>query len=366
MAEQKPDYVLFVVSFILIILGIVMLVGVTAPLSLETFGNPYWFLRHQLLFGLGPGIVLFFLTFKTKLELFKKWAPLMLLINLVLSAMVFLPFVGVSSGGAARWLNLGGGITFQPSEFLKLTFVLYGASLLAARTSQRKIDFTQSFAAFLIVIGVMSLLLISQPDISTLATIVLVGLIIYFGAGTPFWHTLTVVTIGVLAMFYLIKIAPYRAQRWFVFLNPEADPLGIGYQIKQSLIAVGSGGIFGLGLGMSLQKFGFLPQSMTDSIFAVFSEETGFLGALILILLFLTLLWRGFRISKESNDKFVKLTALGITSWFCLQALANIGAMIGILPLAGIPFPFFSYGGSHLAAEMAGLGVLLNISKHVR
>jgi cell division protein FtsW len=366
MANQKPDYVLVIIPSVLLVLGIVILTGITAPLSLEKAGNPYWFLNHQIIFGIIPGIILFLLTFKIKLELIRKWAPIILLINLILVVMVFLPFIGIKSGGSSRWLTFGNGFAFQPSEFLKLTFILYGSSLLAARLQDRqKINFSQSFTAFFATIGIISLLLILQPDISTLGIIVLCGLIIYFGAGTPFWHTLSVVIFGILSLLYLIKSAPYRAQRWFVFLNPkEADPLGSGYQLNQALITVGSGGISGLGLGMSLQKFGFLPQSMTDSIFAIWAEETGFIGALILILLFLTLVIRGFKISKKSEDKFIKLTALGISSWFCWQALLNIGAMTGIIPITGIPLPFISYGGSHLVAEMAGLGILLNISKN--
>ena len=161
-----------------------------------------------------------------------------------------------------------------------------------------------------------------------------------------------------------MKIAPYRAARLLVFLNPETDPMGMGYQLKQALIAVGSGGIFGLGLGMSVQKFGFLPQSMADSIFAIFSEETGFIGSLILIFLFLIFFWRGFKIAKKSMDQFSKLAALGISCWIILQALINIGSMIGIIPLTGVPLPFLSYGGSALVTELIGVGILLNISKN--
>lgn len=166
-------------------------------------------------------------------------------------------------------------------------------------------------------------------------------------------------------MLTLIKLAPYRAARLLVFLKPEIDPMGIGYQIKQALIAVGSGGISGLGLGMSQQRLGFLPQSISDSIFAILAEETGFIGCLILIFLFLIFLWRGFEIAKVSQNKFSQLAALGITSWITLQALTNIGSMIGILPLTGIPLPFISYGGSALVSELAGVGILLNISKQI-
>jgi len=171
--------------------------------------------------------------------------------------------------------------------------------------------------------------------------------------------------IGISSLIALIKVAPYRMARILVFLDPQTDPLGIGYQIKQALIAIGSGGILGLGLGLSQQKFGFLPQPMSDSIFAVFAEESGFLGATLLISLFFLFLFRGIQISKKVNDNFLKLSAVGICCWISLQALINIGSMIGILPLSGTPLPFISYGGSHLIAELTGVGILLNISKNL-
>jgi len=383
--KKHPDYILIGVVVILIILGILILASVSAPLSQQRFGNTYYFLNHQLLFGLLLGILLAFLVFKIRLDFFKKWASPLLLINLILLAMVFLPKIGYSAGGAARWLSLGP-ISFQPSEFLKLTSILYFAAWLTSRTGAKKFgggrtekgynpptalppkagpSFGQTFVAFLIVIGLISSLLIFQPDISTLGIIVLVATLMYFLAETPLWHSILFVLLGAGGLLTLIKLAPYRAARLLVFLKPEIDPMGIGYQIKQALIAVGSGGISGLGLGMSQQRLGFLPQSISDSIFAILAEETGFIGCLILIFLFLIFLWRGFEIAKVSQNKFSQLAALGITSWITLQALTNIGSMIGILPLTGIPLPFISYGGSALVSELAGVGILLNISKQI-
>jgi len=354
------------VVVVLLVLGILVLASVSASLSQEKFGTTYYFLNRQILWII-VGVILAFLVFKIPLNFLKKWAPILLLINVVLLAMVFLPKIGITFFGATRWLNLGP-ISFQPSEFLKLTFILYLAAWLTTRTEKisalkKQKEFSQTLIAFLIVSGLISLLLIFQPDISTLGVIILVAGIIYFLANTPLWHSLLIVLIGSGVLLTLIKLAPYRVARLLVFLKPETDPMGIGYQIKQSLIAVGSAGIFGLGLGMSRQKFGFLPASISDSIFAIFSEETGFIGGLILISLFLIFLWRGFKIAKESKDKFSQLTALGISSWITLQAFVNIGSMIGILPLTGIPLPFISYGGSALISELIGVGILLNISK---
>ncbi|XOB41768.1 MAG: putative lipid II flippase FtsW [Candidatus Nealsonbacteria bacterium] len=365
---HRPDYILAGVIMILLILGILILSSVSATLSQERFGTTFYFLNHQIFFGLIPGIILAFLFFKIKLDFLKKWSPVLLLINLGLVGMVFLPKIGTGAGGAVRWISVGP-ISFQPSEFLKLTFILYLASWLTSKAkkaipSKKQKIFSEALIAFLIIIGVISLFLIFQPDISTLGIIVLVAALMYFISNTPLWHSILIFLVTSGSLLALIRIAPYRANRLLVFLNPLLDPMGKGYQIKQALITVGSGGISGLGLGMSLQKFGFLPQSMSDTIFAIFAEETGFIGCLILIFLFLIFFWRGFKIGKSTQDKFSQLTALGISSWIVLQGFINIGAMIGILPLTGVPLPFISYGGSHLIVELIGIGILLNISKY--
>jgi len=373
--KKHPDYILLGAAAGLLILGILILASVSSSISEEKFGNTYYFLNHQMLFGLLPGVFLAFVVFRIPIAFFKKWGVVFLLINLVLMGMVFLPLIGLSTGGAARWLRLGP-FTFQPSEFLKLTFLIYLSLWLANRIPQqqgksslekikRNKELGQTFIVFLIIIGIVSLLLILQPDISTLGIIVFSATLMYFLANTPLWHILLIFLFGIGGLFSIIKIAPYRASRILVFLNPNIDPMGMGYQIKQSLITIGSGGIFGLGLGLSGQKYGFLPQSMSDSIFAVFSEEAGFVGALILILFFLLFLWRGFKIARESQDKFSQLLAGGITSWIIIQAFVNISSMIGILPLSGIPLPFISYGGSALVIELIGVGLLLNISRNI-
>jgi cell division protein FtsW len=374
---NHADYGLAILVLVLLIVGIIVVASVSASLSQEKFGNPFYFLKHQLLFGIIPGLILGFLAYKINLNLLKKWAPFLLALNLILLAMVFLPGIGTTLGGASRWLAVGP-FTFQPSEPLKLTFILYLASWLASRTREEKAnkgmkkfspvnqksprDLSHTFIAFLIVLGIVSFLLVNQPDVSTLGIIIVTACIMYFSSGTPFWHSILMFLIGVGALLSLIKISPYRMERWLVFLRPETDPLGIGYQIKQALIAVGSGGISGLGLGMSRQ-ISFLPHSMSDSIFAIFSEETGFAGSLFLIALFLLFLWLGFKIAKSAKEGFAKLLASGITCWIIFQAFINIGAMVAILPLSGVPLPFISYGGSALVTELIGVGILLNISK---
>lgn len=361
------DYTLAAVVAILVILGISVLASVSAVFSQEKYGNTTYFLLRQIGYGLVFGILLGFIAFKIKLSFFKDKAWFLLLGSLVLMVLVFIPGLGIVSGGASRWLNLKF-ISFQPSELLKLTFILYLSVWLANRTKKaplRKTGKNWQFTLipFLVIVGIIALLLTYQSDISTLGIIVSIAILMYFLASTPLWHTILIILVVGGGMSVLIRLVPYRMERLAIFLGLKSDPMGMGYQIKQALIAVGSGGILGLGLGMSNQKFGFLPQTISDSIFAIFAEETGLVGALFLILLFLIFLWRGFKIAKSAQDKFSQLLAVGIVSWICIQAFINISAMIGILPLTGIPLPFISYGGSHLVVELIGIGILLNISK---
>jgi len=368
---QRPDYILLGTIITLISLGILILASISAPLSQERFGNSSYYLVHQIKYGLIAGIILGFLAYKISLAFLKKWSFVLLLLNLIFLGLVFLPDIGLEKGGASRWIDLGF-ISFQPSEFLKISFIIYLAAWLSrsgikTEHPKKKIvveKISERLAPFLIIIGLISLFLILQPDVSTLGIIILVAILMYFSVGTPFWHSAFMVLAGLSALALLIKTAPYRFNRILALFKPEIDPMGISYQIKQSMIAIGSGGIFGLGLAMSYQKFGFLPQSMSDSIFSIYAEETGFIGSLFLILLFLFFFWRGYKLFKKNSDDFSRLLTLGICSWISIQALIHIGSMIAILPLTGIPLPFISYGGSHLLAEMIGVGILLNISKN--
>jgi cell division protein FtsW len=390
MKTRRFDIVLFGIIGTLIILGILILTGISAPLAQQKIGDPTYFLFHQILFGIIPGIIAGFIFYKIPLPVIKRYSPMLLLANIFFLALVFAPVIGVSSAGANRWINLGFA-SFQPSEFLKITFILYLASWLASKhkdtinSNSRKSQFynskekilsltlnqifaalSKTFLPFITILGFIGILLIKQPDTSTLGLIAIVAGIMYFSIGTPVWHNVLIFLIGTGSLAFLIKSSPYRMQRFTVFLNPETDLMGIGYQLKQSIIAIGSGGILGIGLGMSRQKFVFLPQSMSDSIFSIYAEETGLIGCLILISLFLLFLWRSFKLAKKTSDQFALLVCVGISSWIVIQAFINIGAMAGIFPLTGIPLPFISYGGSHIIAELIGVGILLNISKSLK
>jgi len=366
--KHKLDKTLLGLTILLVTLGVLLIATISFPLAFEKFNDGYYFLRHQIIYGLLPGILLGFVAFKIPLNFLREKSLIFFLINLIILSFVFLPKIGATFEGATRWIKLGN-ITFQPSEFLKITVILYLASLVSknsfAKVTKKKIEnFYPQLFSFLIILAIISLVLFFQPHISTLGIILASLLVIYFSGKTPIFHTILITLFLLAGLFFLLTSAPYRLQRLSVFLEPETDSLGIGYQSKQSLITIGSGKILGQGIGMSRQKFGFLPQPASDSIFAIFAEETGFLGSVILILLFLIFLWRGIKISKESSELFLQLVSLGITFWIVLQAFLNIGGLLGIIPLSGTPLSFISYGGSHLIAELIGVGLLLNISRY--
>ena len=353
------DKTLFWSAIMLIIIGIVVLADVSAPLSQVKFGYPTHFLFHQLLFAFLPGVVLAFVFYKIPLKLIKKYASVLFLLSIVASVAVLIPSFGERAKGAMRWLSVGP-FSFQPSEFLKLFFIIY----LAYWFSKKDFGKLKNFSVFLLLLGIVSAILYFQRDLSTLAIILASSLTMYFLADAPWRRVTFIVLLGVILVFAMIKFEPYRFNRLLVLFNPQMDPLGIGYQSKQALITIGSGGILGQGLGMGKQKFGFLPESISDSVFAILAEGTGFLGSTFVIVLLFVLFWRGFSIASHNKDKFIKLLAYGISIWFIFQALLNIGGMIHVMPLAGVPLPFISYGGSHIVAELIGLGLLLNASKY--
>ncbi len=371
--KKHPNYHLFLAICGLILFGILFLSTLSANESLKIFGNTNYYLFHQLA-AIGIGLAFGLIAYKTPVPVLKKLAPFFLLVNLVLIVLIFLPFFGVKFWGAKRWINLGF-TTLQPSEFLKLTCILYLSAWLSSRVSEshtkgwisgmKKSYYNLAYVLFpfIVVLGIVVLCMYFQRDITTLGIMILTLLIIYFCAKTPLWHTILLVSGAALSLAVFIGLEPYRLSRLLTFLNPDQDPMGMGYQVKQSLIAVGSGGIFGKGWGMSSQKFGFLPQAMSDSIFAVLGEETGIIGAFIVLSLFLVFLWLAISVARNSSDRFAKLTAIGIGSWITIQAFVNIGSSIGLLPLGGVPLPFFSYGGSHVMSEIIAMGILLNISK---
>ena len=363
--NHAPDYVLIGTLALIILFGLMMLSSASSVQAFQKFGDSYYFFKNQLLRGLIPGLIAFYFASRIDYRTWKKYAFGLLIASVVMLILVFIPGLGVSYGKAQSWLKIGP-IGFQPTEIVKLTFLIYLATWLEKRGERGLKDPQYGLLPFLFAIGLISFLILAQPDLGTLMIVIAISLIIYFMAGAPGKYILWIFIGGLVIAFIAIQVAPYRLDRFTAFFNQEADPQGIGYHISQAKLAIGSGGFLGLGIGKSRQKFNYLPEVYGDSIFAVIAEEMGFLFSIILIGLFLTLTIRGLKIGRASPDNFGRLLAVGIISWFTLQTFINIGAMAGLLPLTGIPLPFISYGGTALTVSLFAAGILVNISKQTR
>ncbi|MFH1838220.1 MAG: putative lipid II flippase FtsW [Candidatus Kuenenbacteria bacterium] len=362
--SHQPDYILITTLAILVVFGLITLSSASTVISYQKFNDEYYFLKHQILFGLIPGLIFLFLCLKINYNKWKKISLPLLIISIFLLIIVFIPNIGATYSKAHSWINIAG-ISFQPSELMKLVLILFLATWFEKKGKEIK-KFSQSVIPFLFLLAIICFLIILQPDIGTMSIIVFIALAIFFVAGANPWHFLLIILSGLGLLGLLIKIAPYRLARLSVFLNPGLDPLGIGYHINQAFLAIGSGGIFGLGLGHSQQKFQYLPEVIGDSIFAIIAEELGFIISTGLIILFLILIFRGFKIAQNAPNEFAKFTAIGIVSWFGFQIFINMAAMVGLVPITGIPLPFISYGGTALAISLATTGILINISKYTK
>ena len=348
---------------ILAVFGLVMISSAGIYLSQKNFGSNYYYFQHQFLYGFLPGLLFFWAALKMD---YKKWKGLalpLILVSLGLLLLVFVPGLGISVGGAKRWLDLGL-FSFQPSEILKLGLIIYLASWFSTNSKRVKEKFS-SVMAFLVILFFISVFLVAQPDVGTLGIIVAIALTMFFASGIEWRHLLGTLLIIVISFALIVVFSPYRFSRLFVFLNPDFDVRGVGYHLNQSLIAIGKGGFFGLGFGKGEQKLGFLPEPVSDSIFAVLGEELGFVGMVAAAGLLLALVIFSFLVAKRSKDKFASLFAVGFGSWVGIQSFINIAALSGLVPLTGIPLPFISYGGTALAVLMAGAGVMGNIAKKV-
>jgi cell division protein FtsW len=362
MKGKKPDYILLGIIASLLIVGLVALFSSSIMESQKDYGNAHAYFLHQLLFGVGGGSIAGFIAYKVHYKKWRSFALPMLLSAIILLIFVLIPSFSEVAGGARRWLALGD-FSFQPSELAKLSLIIYLAAWLEARQKALR-SWNEGLFPFLLILGSVGGLILLQPDVGTFGVIALFAAIMFFGSGASIVHIGAIAALGIGLLFFLAKLEPYRMARLISFFDRAQDPLGISYQINQALLAIGSGGMFGVGLWHSIQKYSSLPEPMTDSIFAVWAEETGFLGAIFLVSLFVAFGFRGFQIASHAHDRFGKLLALGITFWILSQALINIGSMVGFVPLTGIPLPFVSYGGSSMVVTLAGVGILLNISKH--
>ena len=361
---HSPDWVLFAVLGVLLVVGLVMLSSASVVVASDKFADSYYYVKQQLVRGILPGLFLMAIAYIIDYRVWRKLAPIGLLFSVLLLLAVFIPGVGTATKGAQRWIGLGF-ISFQPSEIVKLFFIVYLAAWMTKHKQAIQEKWT-TFFPFLALVGGVGFLIFLQPDIGTFGLLALVSLGMYVLAQAPWRQIFSMVGLGFGLMLVAIRLEPYRLSRVLVFLNPGTDPQGIGYQLTQALLAVGTGGLWGLGLGRSVQKYAYLPEVIGDSIFAIIAEELGFFLTVGVLALFAILVYRGILIARNAPDNFGRLLAAGITLWIGFQAFINIGAMIGILPLTGLPLPFMSFGNTALVSMLISMGLLLNISRQTR
>lgn len=363
---HHPDYFFFGCVLILVIFGLVMLSSASSDRGKIRFNDTYYYLKHQIYYGLSFGVLGFLLASLLHYRELQKWAFPLLILSILVVSLVFTP-LGFSHTGAKRWLNIGS-ISLQPAEFLKFTLIVYLAAWLApfaAKKGIRQKDFLAGFIPFLIICGLVGALIIAQPSTTTFLIIMAASLIVYFVSGARLSYILGAILLGVVALSLVILLThDYRLNRILTFLSPETADQSRSFHLNQSLIAIGSGGLTGVGFGKSTTKFKFLPEPMGDSIFAVIAEELGFVGGAALILIFLALILRGFMIAKNSRDQFAKLTVIGFISLIAIQTFVHVAAISGFIPLTGVPLPFISYGGTSLAVFLTMAGVIVNISRY--
>ena len=356
----RPDVWLLAAVAGLLGFGIVMVLNVSYFHAEARYGDPYLFFRKHLM-AVGAGLALMLLLSRVRLELLERWASVMLPVSVLVLLMVLTPGIGAARGGARRWIAFGG-FSLQPSEFVKLGVVLFLARWIS-RHRDAMDRFRSGVLPALISVGACSALILCQPDFGTAVILgLLLLLMLYVGGARP-THVLGLVLCGAIGTLVAVQVAPYRLRRLFAFLDPWEHSQDAGFQLVQSLIAFGSGGLSGVGLGQSKQKMFFLPEAHTDFIFALVGEELGLIGALAVLALFAVVAVRGFRVAARHPDCFASLLAFGLTAVLILSAVVNVGVVLGMLPTKGLPLPFVSYGGSALLATMLEVGVLAALSR---
>jgi cell division protein FtsW len=346
----------------LVVFGLIMLASASSVVGYAGFNDSYYFFKHQLTHGLLPGILFFIIFSQISYKFLQKRANLFFLASLILLILVFIPGLGIVRHGAHSWVGWGS-FSIQPSEIAKFGLLIYLAAWFT-KNKENLNTISQGLIPFVVIVGMVTGLIALQPDLGTLFIIALMSLAVFYASGVKLSYIFALCGAGVIGVISLIKVAPYRMQRLTVFLNSEIDPQGIGYHINQALLAIGSGGIFGMGLGHSRQKFQYLPEVAGDSIFAIMGEEFGFIVTVLFVLTYLFFIFKVLKVAKKTDNNFARLFVIGFVVWVGGQAFLNMGAMVGIMPLTGVPLPLVSFGGTALMTTLAACGVVVNINKN--
>ncbi|MEK7629478.1 MAG: putative lipid II flippase FtsW [Patescibacteria group bacterium] len=359
--HSKAATTFIMATAVLVLLGIAVMTNASIPLAQSNHGESFYYFKHQITYGLGLGLLAFFIFYRINIALLKKFALPVLIFAIVLLSLVFVPKIGFEALGAKRWINIFG-FSFQPSEFAKLALVIYLAHWLESKKD--KIKKPTMIFPFLLWTGIIGGLIILEPDFGTFIIICATAFAMYFMAGSDLKTMGLVFLTGIVLLISLVAVEPYRRERFTSFLNPDRDAAGSGYQLKQALIAIGSGEFTGLGLGKGIQKYNYLPETIGDSVFAVVSEELGFIGSTLVLFIYLIWVLSGLKIASLSKDLFSRYLVIGIVAWIGLQAFINALGILGMIPFTGIPLPFISYGGTALMIELASIGMVANIAKN--
>ncbi|WZL74738.1 stage V sporulation protein E [Clostridiaceae bacterium 35-E11] len=358
--KKSSDFTLLLTVLVLVIIGIIMVFSSSHYYALSKMNDSYHFLKRELMWAV-LGLIGMFFAMNFDYWKYRKIAPYAYMLSIILLILVLTP-LGIEFNGAQRWLGVGG-FTIMPGEVAKICGIFFAATYLSRKPEKIK-DFFKGVLPSLLIIGIYFALIILQPNLSTALTISVIIASMMFVTGMRWLHVSIMGLGGVILVAIMIMLAPYRIKRLTGFLDPFADPQGTGYQVIQSLYALGTGGLFGVGLGKSVQKYLYIPEPQNDFIFAIIGEELGFIGCVTVILLFLLLIWRGVRIAINAPDLFGCLIATGITSMVAVQVIINVAVATSSMPVTGIPLPFISWGGNSLAIFMSAMGILLNISRY--
>ncbi|MDR1701190.1 MAG: stage V sporulation protein E [Sporomusaceae bacterium] len=360
---KSPDFVIFFAVLCLLGFGVVMVYSASAVSAYVNYDDSYYFLKRQILWA-ALGLSIMLAVMHLDYHIWRKLAKPIMVLTLIMLALVLVPGLGKVVNGARRWLGFGV-YYLQPSEIAKLSMVLFCSATLAAAQEKIK-SFTKGLLPQLLLLLLIFGLILKEPDLGTGLVIASTAFLLLFAAGAKVSHLFSLGAVGVSGIVAAIIAEPYRMKRILAFSDPWSDPLNSGYHIIQSLYALGSGGLFGVGLGRSREKFLYLPEPHTDFIFAILGEELGFIGTAAVLILFFLFLWRGFKIAMSAPDIFGSLLAAGITSMIIMQAMMNIAVVTASMPVTGIPLPFISFGGSALVFTLVGVGILLNVSRYVQ